>query len=108
VRAREDVHVVTESDHDRPDPFCRAGSYPASTARYRILYETSITLAHAADGVRRIDSERCLTPTLALPLRCRLAPRLVRGAFVDHHLDRDELVVRLLQFHPLVIPGARC
>jgi len=32
VRAREDVHVVTESDHDQPDPFCRAGSYPASTA----------------------------------------------------------------------------
>jgi hypothetical protein len=77
-------------------------------------------VARSADGVRRIDSERFLVPTLALPLRCRLAsakmrsdhllcmaPRLVRGVSFDDHLDRDELVVRLAQFHPLVIPSAQ-
>ena len=32
---------------------------------------------------------------------------VVRGVSFDDHLDRDDLVVRLAQFHPLVIPGAR-
>jgi hypothetical protein len=39
--------------------------------------------ASAADGVRRIDSERRLTPTLALSLRCRLASAKMRS---DHLL----------------------
>jgi hypothetical protein len=34
-------------------------------------------------------------------------PRMVRGVSFDHHPGRDDLVVRLPQFHPLVIPGAR-
>jgi hypothetical protein len=72
----------------------------------------------AASGV--IDSERRLTPTRALPLRCRLSsaemrsdhllcmdPQMVRGVSFDDHLDRDDLVVRLPQFHPLVISSAR-
>jgi hypothetical protein len=67
-----------------------------------------------------IDSERRLTPTRALPLRCRLAlakmrsdhppcigSRMVYGVSFDDHLDRDDLVVRLPQFHPLVIASAR-
>jgi hypothetical protein len=54
------------------------------------------------------------------PLRCRLAsakmrsdhllcmgPRMVRGVSFDDRLDRDDLVVRLPQCHPLVISGAR-
>ncbi len=32
---------------------------------------------------------------------------MVRGISFDDHLDRDDLAVRLPQFHPLVIPGAR-
>ena len=65
-----------------------------------------------------IDSEGCLTPR-ALPLRCGLAsakmrsdhllcrdPRMVAVSF-DDLLGRDDLVVRLPQFHRLVIPGAR-
>jgi hypothetical protein len=32
---------------------------------------------------------------------------MVRGVSDAGHLDRDDLVVRLPQFHPLVIPGAR-
>ena len=32
---------------------------------------------------------------------------MVRGVFFDDHLGRDDLVVRLPQFHPLVIPCAR-
>lgn len=66
-----------------------------------------------------IDSERCLTPTRALPLRCRLASAKMRSdhllcldpgwgrCLLDGHLGRDDLVVRLPQLHPLVIPCAR-
>jgi hypothetical protein len=32
---------------------------------------------------------------------------MVRGVWFDDHLDRDDLIVRLPQFHPLVIPRAR-
>jgi hypothetical protein len=32
---------------------------------------------------------------------------MVRGVSYDDHLDRDDLVVRLPQFHPLVIARAR-
>jgi hypothetical protein len=35
------------------------------------------------------------------------APRVVRDVSFDDRLDRDDLVVRLPQFHSLVIPGAR-
>jgi hypothetical protein len=78
------------------------------------------TLAHAADGVRRQRPERRLTPTRALlhavgshRRRCApithsaWAPRMVRGVSFDDYLDRDDLVVRLPQFHPLVIASAR-
>jgi len=66
-----------------------------------------------------IDSGRRLRPARALPLRCRLASAEMHsdhllcmnpdGALVsfDGHLDHDDLVVRLPQFHPLVIPSAR-
>jgi hypothetical protein len=32
---------------------------------------------------------------------------MVRGVSFDDHLDRDDLVVKLPQFHPLVIASAR-
>jgi hypothetical protein len=32
---------------------------------------------------------------------------MVRGVSFDDHLDRDDLVVSLPQFHPLVIASAR-
>jgi hypothetical protein len=36
-----------------------------------------------------------------------MGTRMVRGVSFDDHLDRDDLVVRLPRFHPLVIPSAR-
>jgi hypothetical protein len=65
-----------------------------------------------------IDSGRCLTPTRRYPYavgshRPRCAPVTCSawtpdgGVSFDDHLGRDDLVVRLPQFHPLVITGAR-
>jgi hypothetical protein len=55
-----------------------------------------------------IDSERCSHRRRCAPAsHSPWAPWVVRGVSFDDHLDRDDLVVRLAQFHPLVIPGAR-
>jgi hypothetical protein len=76
--------------------------------------------SHAAEGVRRHrlrtvpDPDSGATSTLSVRigemrsdhLLC-MDPRMVRGVCFDGHLDRDDLVVRLPQFGPLVIPGAR-
>ena len=63
-----------------------------------------------------IDSERCLTQTRALSARIgedALRSPALHGppdggdVCFDGHLGCDDLVVRLPQFHRLVIPGAR-
>jgi hypothetical protein len=41
------------------------------------------------------------------PITTLHGPPMVRGVSLDDHLGRDDLVVRLPQFHPLVIRSAR-
>ena len=76
-RSARGYQELPQRQQSRPRPSRQAaGPYVYASPALGVI-------ARSADGVGRIDSERFLTPTLPLPLRCRLASAKMRS---DHLL----------------------